>query len=398
MPDDYVSHRRFHVYAVAGEGAGADDPGALTDQEAEKTVVAYVWPEFTEVRLFPRDDFEHYATPFEHAFSSLVARPIAGPTGELIPGGNHPGHGAAPIVDQTGEVIMYVGWFDYTKFRMPSDMVDAFHASDDWQVFGVYALSEQWRGEIFISADEKPGAGLSDPMEVPEMAYLAVTTADGTVLQFLDKGDTIGNMSTFQPIDLLAGWIAGLLRKLGVAVLDYFLAEDTIVELGTGRLVGSVSHDEMIFHLNRIEANGPELLRLRAAQALNGNPLQQEMRGIWKTWAEQGRQVQYLSTKGMVAQGVEAQNLITLRAFGGNPRGLALINDMLLDPGFERQFFEETVHEMVADALGWSGSGGEAEMAFVGAEYNRWTNTAQVLLETSIKLGRSIEDVVNALR
>ena len=381
MADDYASHRRFHVYAPPGEGAGAGDTGALTDVEAAKSVVAFTWPEFAEVRLFPRDDF--HPTPFERAFSSLILGA---------------GHGAAPIVDPTGVVFMYLGWFDWSTFRIPTDMLDAFEASDDRRFIGEFELSEQWKGQIFISSVE-PRPGMSDPMfgSGEETRYLVLTTHDGTVLQFLKAEATAEITTTFQPGDFLAPWIAGLFSALRLAILEY-LAEDTIAELGTGRLVGAVSHDEMIFHLNRIEANSAELVRLRAAQALNGSRLQQEMRGIWNAWAEEGRQVQYLPTREMVARGVDAKNLISLRPFAGNPRGLALINSMLIDPGFERQFFEQTVHEMVADALGWSGTGGEAEMAFVGAEYNSATNTAQALLEFSIKLGRSIEDLVNALR
>lgn len=376
MADDAASHRQFHVWAVAGAGAGADDPDALTDEEADKAVVAYTWPDFAEVRLFPRAEFANYATPFEHAHSSLLVGEEAGfgnpRTGEA---GKYP---ASPIVDDKGEVIMYLGWFDWSVFELPSDMVPAFEANTD--------PAKVWEFQIVISDPEI--AGMSHPLH-PEMVYLVLATKDGTVLQILDRNaGRYGDMSSIQPGDLIA--IFRLIAALGIAGIEYVAAK------GAARVVGRVSVDEMEVHLTRILRNRPELRRLIDARLLSGDALRAEVRGTLDQWAKQyGKQIEYAGTEEM-KKVTSASNLMTLQPPG--IRSKLLINKVLLDPGSELEFFEQTAHELVADALGWSGGAGAHNMAFVCAEFRNGINTAQTFLENAIKHGADIAAQLKAFR
>lgn len=387
MADDFRSYHRFHVYAAVGEGTGADDPDALTDEEAAKAVTAYTWPDFTEVRIFPREGFERYATPFEHSFSTLL-------TGE--------GRGASPIVNRghptydQGEVCMYVGWFTWSDFDIPSDLASDFQESPlaKTAMDGLQLQSELWKYQIIIS--KRPLPGMNNSFLPPENVYLVLTTIDGTLMQFLGaNGAYYGDMSTIQPLDFLGPILAKLVAGLGAAVIEYLVEEETLAALGTSRLVGRISADEMEIHLTRIMGKRPELRALRAIRNFQGDKLLQETLTSLKGWGQlYGKAIEEKTAAEMV-QVTSRTNLITMQPPG--IRSELWINKELLAQSTAREFYEEVTHELCADALGWSGTGDETVLAFVGDEYNA-LNSAQAFLERAIMSSETIGQMMAALR
>jgi hypothetical protein len=388
MPDDIRSHHRFHLYAAVGEGAGADDPDALTDEEAAKTVTAYTWPDFTQVRIFPREGFERYATPFEHSYSTLLA-------GE--------GRGAIPIVDRghpnldEGEVCMYLGWFTSSDLDIPSDLVSDFQASQQARTAmdGLQLESEQlWKFQIIVS--RQPVPGMNNAFLAPEISYLVLTTIDGTVMQFLGgNGAYYGDMSTIQPLDFLGPILVKLVAGLGAAVIEYLVEEETLAALGTSRLVGRISAEEMEIHLTRITGKRPELRALRAMRNFQGDKLLQETLTSLKGWGQlYGKAIEEKTAEEML-QVTTRTNLITMQPPG--IRSELWINKELLSQTTAREFYEEVVHEFCADALGWSGTANETVLAFVGDEYNA-LNSAQAFLERAVMSSETIGQMMAALR
>lgn len=212
MAEDGGSHRRFRVYPVAGAGAGANDPDALTDEQADEAVPALTWPDFAEVRLWRpdmqtyREEFAKHATPFEHVNSSLIPGydiPHQGDTG-------HPIIHDIPVVNDAGEVVMYVGWHDWRDVDVPTDIAQRFRPGMD--------LQELVNSHGFVSEDSKLAPGMAHPGH-GETEYLLLTTIDGTIMEvFKSQGVANVETSSIQVGDILA--IIAILRSLGAAALE----------------------------------------------------------------------------------------------------------------------------------------------------------------------------------
>jgi hypothetical protein len=292
---------------------------------------------------------------------------------------------------------MYVGWYTSSELDIPSDLVSDFQASQQARsaMDGLQLDTKQlWEFQIIVSLH--PVTGMNSAFLHPENSYLVLTTIDGTVMQFLgSNGAYYGDMSTIQPLDLLGPVLAKLVAGLGAAVIDYLVEEETLAALGTTRLVGRISVDEMDIHLTRLMAKHPELQALRAIRNFQGDKLLQEVRTTLNGWGQLYGKTIEEKTAAEMAQVTTRTNLITMQPPG--IRSALWINKELLAQTTARELYEEVAHEFCANALGWSGTADETVLAYVGDEYSAF-NSAQAFLERAVMSSETIGQIMDALR
>ena len=148
---------------------------------------------------------------------------------------------------------------------------------------------------------------------------------------------------------------------------------------------GKLSVEEMIAHLTGIVRQRPELRRLMAASVLTEQRLTSATLEAVDEWARtRGRRVVWKTEAEMVKVTKDAKNLMTLQ---GNE---LWINEEAKALKEAKVFYQEVVHELASDSLGYRGSG--LAKFFIEMQ-NGMKYTDQTLLENAVLRG-NIEQVV----
>jgi hypothetical protein len=226
--------------------------------------------------------------------------------------------------------------------------------------------------------------------------FTVLTDPDGRILVILDAFGNEPGLESEDPLSYLmvAPALLDLLKVGGRMVLRMASARAArkAALLAAARAVagsilkkeGKLGTEEMIAHLTGIVGQHPELRRLMAARVLTGERLIKATHEALGEWARTGgRNVVWKTEAEMVAV-TEAKNLMTLQ---GNELWINKEANALKEA---TRFYQEVVHELAADSLGFRGSGFSK---FVMELQNGTTFTDLTLLENAVLRG-DIEQVV----
>jgi hypothetical protein len=161
------------------------------------------------------------------------------------------------------------------------------------------------------------------------------------------------------------------------------VGEETLAQ--TVSKLGKLTADEMIAHLKSVVGKHPELRRLMAARVLTEQRLTSATLEILGDWARaNGRRIVWKTEAEVVAVTKRADNVMTLQ---GNE---FWINEETQTLKEAQKFYEEVVHELASDSLGYRGNG--IADRFIEMR-NGMKFTDQTLLENAVMRG-DIEGVV----
>lgn len=357
-------------------------------------------------------DFMGYATNWEQRYSALIperrARLTLAPvvssqsfySVKLPPqfgGGNL---SMFPIVGHYGTVLVQ-DVIVLKKFATKADSIERTKAFDRLLDQGVEAYVEE----------SYPGGGWGSFAEVNNIGpnrFAVLTDPEGRILARLGASGSEPGLESEDPISFLMAGISLLslaskggrlvfrlisrraaakaAQKAGSAVAELLIA-------GNGKqvakLVGQISIEEMEQHLGHLISRA-ELRTLANARGLTGEALQRETLKALHQWeTTYGRTVQYLERDALVGITGDPNNLMTLRG-----DRLLVQRELLAQP---QQFFQETIHELSADALGVRGVMTAKDLPFIGAEFTRMNN-GLFILENAIRDPRGLQGVLDFFR
>jgi hypothetical protein len=227
--------------------------------------------------------------------------------------------------------------------------------------------------------------------------FTVLTDPDGRILVILGAFGSEPGLVSEDPLSYLAIAPALLdLMKVGGRLVLRMVSKRALKKaalLAAARAVaksvlkkeGKLSADEMIAHLTDIVRQRPELRRLMAASVLTEQRLTSATLEAVDEWARtRSRRVVWKTEAEMVKVTNDAKNLMTLQ---GNE---LWINEEAKALKEAKVFYQEVVHELASDSLGYRGSNWAK---FFLEMPNGTKYTDQTLLENAVLRG-NIEQVV----
>jgi fructose-specific component phosphotransferase system IIB-like protein len=227
--------------------------------------------------------------------------------------------------------------------------------------------------------------------------FTVLTDPDGRILVILGAFGSEPGLVSEDPLSYLAIAPALLdLMKVGGRLVLRMVSKRALKKaalLAAARAVaksvlkkeGKLSAEEMIAHLTDIVRQRPELRRLMAASVLTEQRLTSATLEAVDEWARtRSRRVVWKTEAEMVKVTNDAKNLMTLQ---GNE---LWINEEAKALKEAKVFYQEVVHELASDSLGYRGSNWAK---FFLEMPNGTKYTDQTLLENAVLRG-NIEQVV----
>ncbi len=357
-------------------------------------------------------DFKGYATNWEQRYSALIPDRRARLT--VVPVVSSQSFFSVKVLPQLGggnlsmfPIVAHYGTVSVqdvivlNKFATKTDSIERIKAFDRLLDQDVEAYVEE----------SYPGGGWGSFAEVNNIGpnrFTVLTDPEGRILARLGASGSEPGLESEDPISFLMAGISllSLASKGGRLVFRLIsrraaakaaqqagtVAAELLIS-GSGnriaKLVGQISVEEMEQHLGQLMSRA-ELRILAEARGLTGEALQRETLKALRQWeSTYGRTVQFLERDALVGITGDPKNLMTLRG-----DRLLVQRQLLAEP---RQFFQETVHELSADALGVRGVMTARDLPFVGAEFSRMNN-GLFILENAILDARGLRQLLDIFR
>lgn len=358
------------------------------------------------------NDFKGYATNWEQRYSAVIPDRRARLT--LVPVVSNQAFASVQLPPQFGggnlsmfPVVAHYGTvlvediIVLHKFATKAVGADRNRAFDQLLDQGVEAFVEE----------AYPGGGwgsFTDSNNLGPNRFTVLTDPEGRILARLGSSGSEPGLESEDPISFLVMGVSLLSlatkggrlvfrlisrRAAAMAAQRAGAAAAELLIAGNGeqiaKLVGKISIEEMEQHLSRLMSRA-ELQTLAQARGLAGEALQRETLKALRQWeAAYGRSVQFLERDAVVSVTGDPNNLMTLRG-----DRLLVQRQLLAEP---EQLFQETVHELSADALGVRGIMTEKDLPFIGAQFTRMNN-GLFILENAIRNQGGLQRVIDFFR